>query len=179
MADHAKVASIDAIAAFRHRLIEYVEEALSAVSEAEYDVQRTMSWLRHDRLGHWRAEIKRRKRTVDLARSELFRKKLESEDTRTSAIMERKALDKAERALEEAERKAEAVARWLRRLERDHALFRAGCAQVRSALDADLPKAIALLEQLSSSLEKYVKLAAPSGDGAADARPPSKESGDG
>ena len=163
MSDAARLRSTEAIRDFRAHLIDYIDEAQAALGQAGSDVVRTLGWLKHDRMGFWRAEIRRRKRDVELARNEMFRKKLESSDMRTSAVIERKNLKRAEHRLAEAEQKEKATIRWIRHIERESALFKAGCNQMSSALQADLPKAVALLEKLSEHVEAYIRLKPKSG----------------
>lgn len=162
MVEGANVTSIDAIQRFRTRLIDFSEEAQLAMSQADFDIQRTIGWLKHDRMMHWKHEIKRRRKELDIAKSELFRKQLESKDTRTSAIEERKALQRAERRMTEAEEKSRAVSKWIRRLDRDVALYKGATSQINSLIQADLPKAASLLEMYVEQLQEYLRLNAPS-----------------
>lgn len=161
MAEFARVTSIDALRQFKAALGEFAEQAGLALSEAQSDVQRTIAWLSNDRLAHWQRELKKRQEKLALAKSELFRKQVESNDTRTSAVIERKNVDKAARLVEEAEEKLKHVKKWRLLLERELMLFRAQCAQVAGAVAGDIPITIGRMDKMIRSLEAYVSLAAP------------------
>ena len=162
MAEFARVTSINALRDFKAALIEFIEEANVALSEAQSDVQRSIWWVQQDRMAHWQREIKKRAEKVAQAKSELFKAQLASNDVRTSAVLERKALAQAQRRLEEAEEKLRRVKKWAHALDREFMLFKAQCQQVSGAVAGDLPNAVARLERMIDSLQKYVTLAAPS-----------------
>ncbi|MCI0363134.1 MAG: hypothetical protein L0Y44_06025 [Phycisphaerales bacterium] len=161
MGDFAKVTSLDVIRDFKAAVIEFAEDGNQALSEAQSDVQRTIWWIQNDRSAHWQREIKKRTDKLNQAKAELFKKQLESNDTRTSAIVERKNVAKWQAALDEAEQKLRNVKRWHQMLERELMIFKAGCAQVSTALAGDVPVAVGRIERMIMSLEAYVALAAP------------------
>jgi len=163
MAEFARVTSLDALRQFKAALADFAEQAGLALSESQSDVQRTIGWLTNDRMAHWQRELKKRNEKLALAKSELFRKQLESNDTRTSAVVERKNVAKAERLVEEAEEKIKNCKKWRTALERELMLFRAACAQVAAAVQADVPITIGRMDKMIASLEAYITLAAPTG----------------
>lgn len=163
MSQFAHVTSLDVLRDFKAALAEFAEQANQALSEAQSDVQRTIWWIQNDRHAHWQREIKKRTDKVAQAKAELFKKQLESNDARTSAVVERKNLQKAQNALEEAEEKLRRVKKWHQVLERELMLFKAGCAQVSGAVQGDLPMALGRMDRMIDSLEAYVRLAAPAG----------------
>jgi hypothetical protein len=162
MAEFARVTSLDALRHFKAALADFGEQVGLALSEAQSDVQRTVSWLSNDRAMHWQRELKKRQEKLVLAKSELFRKQLESNDTRTSAVVERKNVAKAERLVEEAEEKLKSVKKWRTVLERELMLFRAQCAQVAAVSQSDVPITIGRMEKMLAALEAYISIAAPS-----------------
>ena len=161
MAEFAKVTSIDALREFKASIAEFAELAGLALSEAQSDVQRTIWWLQHDQAAHWQREIKKRTEKLNQAKAELFKKQLESNDTRTSAVVERKNVTRAQNALDEADEKLKRVKKWHLILEREQLLFRAGCGQVSGAVAADLPAALGRMDKMISSLEAYISIPAP------------------
>lgn len=171
MAEFARVTSIDSMRRFKAALADFGEQAGLALSEAQSDVQRTIAWLSNDRLAHWQRELKKRTERLNLAKSELFRKQLESNDTRTSAVVERKNVAKAQRLVEEAEEKIKHVKKWKLALERELMLFRAQCAQVAGVVSADVPATIARMDKMIAALERYISIAVPTG-GAPGLSPP-------
>ena len=163
MRQAARVNSIDALKHFKHGLTEFSTLAITALGEAQAEIQRTVWWVQHDQLAHWKNQ--KRKRTVQLAqaKSELFRAQVASPDQRTPATLERNAVDKAQRAIDEAETKIANVKRWSRQLERETTLYKGYCQQLARAVEGDMPRAIVRLERMIDALERYVKLAAPTG----------------
>src|SRR5688572_9771054 len=151
MAEGARVTSIDALREFKAALADFAEQAGLALSEAQSDVQRTIWWISNDRHAHWQREIRKRTDKLNQAKAELFKKQLESNDTRTSAVVERKNVTKAQAALNEAEEKLRCVKKWSFALERELMLFRAGCGQVSGAVAGELPAAIGRMDKMINS----------------------------
>jgi hypothetical protein len=166
MAAGAKVISIEIIRDFRAALASFAEDARMALSEAGADVQRTLWWVQHDQLAHWQREIKKRNDKVQQAKSDLYKAQLASRDERPSCVIERKALAKAQAALDEATDKLAKVKRWALTLEKEMMLFRGQCQQLAHALDGDVPNALARLERMTDALQAYLSLSAPTPDGA-------------
>lgn len=164
----ANVKTISAIRDFKIALIEFIEDAKLALTEAHADVLKTGAWIQHDRMGHWQHARKKRHEKVQMAKSELTRAQLQSRDERPSCVLERKALAKAQAELDEAERKVQSCRKALSLLEREGLLFKAALAGFSTSLELDLPNALAHLERLMDTLEKYFSLAPASdkdGDG--------------
>ena len=151
MSQFARITNIDVLRDFRAALASFAEDAGLGLSEAQSDVQRTIWWISQDRQAHWRREHKKRTEKLNQAKAELFKKQLESNDTRTSAVVERKNVAKAEAALHEAESKLQAIKRWSSHLEREFMLFKAACGQVSGAVQADVPAAATTLGRAYSS----------------------------
>jgi hypothetical protein len=162
MSSFARVISLDVLREFKGALQEFAEQAGLALSEATSDVQRTIWWLQHDQLAHWQRELKKRNEKLAQARSDLHRAQLASNDTRTSAVVERKAVAKWERAVDEAEQKIRNVKKWHQMLEREMMLFKAQLGQVSGAVAGDIPVAVGRMDKMIRSLEAYLSIAAPS-----------------
>jgi len=163
MSDGARVISIDVLRQFKASLGEFAEEAGLAISEATSDVQRTVWWLQHDQVSHWQRELKKRNEKLAQAKADLHRAQLASNDARTSAVLERKAVAKWERAVTEAEEKIRLVKKWHQAMEREMMLFKAQLGQISGAVAGDIPAAVVRMEKMISSLEAYISIAAPSG----------------
>lgn len=155
----ANVKTISAIRDFKIALIEFIDDAKLALTEAHADVLKTGAWIQHDRMGYWQHAKKKRHEKVQMAKSELTRAQLQSRDERPSCVLERKALAKAQAEFDEAERKVEGCRRALSLLEREGLLFKAALAGFSTSLELDLPNALAHLERLMDTLEKYFSLA--------------------
>lgn len=161
MQEGANVQAIDVIREFRGKLIEFIELGQRALDEAEFDIQRTLSWLQHEQLMHWKHEVKRRARAVDQCKSELFRAQVSAQQSGGSAREEAKALRRAEERVAEAEEKVRTVQKWARVLDREMTLYKGQCGQLSAALAGEIPKAAALLEAMANNLDAYVRLAPP------------------
>lgn len=170
MSDQAEVKSIDTLAFVKAAVATFAHEANQAVSEIEIQGQRAVDWVTVDRAAFWKAEIRRRSDLVnkaikDLEHCRTFKK---VGDNTPSCVEEKKALDKARKLLETAERKAEAVRRWTPAVQQQ---FRETCVRLvrfREVIDVDCPRAMAQLERMLKALEAYRSTASPAaaaGDG--------------
>lgn len=170
MSDQADVKSIDTLAFVKAAFAAFAHETNQAVSEIEIQGQRAVEWITVDRAAFWKAEIRRRSDIVnkaikDLEHCRTFKK---VGDNTPSCIEEKKALDKARRLLETAERKAEAVRRWTPVVQQQ---FRETCVRLvrfREVIDVDCPRAMAQLEKMLKALDAYQTASSPRAtDGAA------------
>ena len=163
MGKSAKVTSIDALLQFKAALVDFSEAVQMSLSEASSDVNRVQSWLRNDRIIYWKQQIRYRNNRLADARSELMRAEIASSDTRASAVVERKLVEKWKRQVAEAEQKILNIKQWSQKLEREMRICKGRCQSLGRIMDGDLPKALAKLDRLSTALEKYVKIAPPAG----------------
>ena len=163
MAEFARVTSLDALREFKVALVEFQEEATVALSEATSEAQRGLWYITSDCKAIWQRELKKRNEKLAQAKAELFKKQIESNDTRTSAIVERKHVQRWEAAVNQAEEKLRAIKRWATALERDFMLFKAGVQGMSNIVASDMPNAAARIERMIQKLEEYIHLAAPSG----------------
>jgi hypothetical protein len=170
MSDQADVKSIDTLAFVKAAFAAFAHETNQAVSEIEIQGQRAVEWITVDRAAFWKAEIRRRSDIVnkaikDLEHCRTFKK---VGDNTPSCVEEKKALDKARKLLETAERKAEAVRRWTPVVQQQ---FRETCVRLvrfREVIDVDCPRAMAQIEKMLKALDAYQNAAGPRAtDGAA------------
>jgi hypothetical protein len=163
MSDQADVKSIDTLAFVKAAFAAFAHETNQAVSEIEIQGQRAVEWITVDRAAFWKAEIRRRSDIVnkaikDLEHCRTFKK---VGDNTPSCIEEKKALDKARKLLETAERKAEAVRRWTPVVQQQ---FRETCVRLvrfREVIDVDCPRAMAQLEKMLKALDAYQTASSP------------------
>ena len=161
MADAARVTSLDALRELKVALQVFAEETTVALSEATSDAQRGLWFVATDCKAHWARELKKRSEKLQQAKAELFKKQLESNDTRTSAVVERKNVAKWEAAVAQAEQKLVRIKHWASALEREFILFRAGVQGMSNIVASDIPTATARIDRMIKSLEEYIRLAAP------------------
>ena len=169
MSDQADVKSLDTLAFVKGAFAAFAHEANQAVSGIEIQGQRAVEWITVDRAAFWKAEIRRaadlvNKAIKDLEHCRTFKK---VGDNTPSCVEEKKALDKARRQLETAERKAEAVRRWTPVVQQQ---FRETCVRLvrfREVIDVDCPRAMAQLEKMLKALDAYQNATSPAAAAAA------------
>jgi hypothetical protein len=163
MSDQAEVKSIDTLAFVKAAIAAFAHETNQAVSEIELQGQRAVEWITVDRAAFWKAEIRRRSDLVNKAIKDLeycrtFKK---VGDNTPSCVEEKKALDKARKLLETAERKAEAVRRWTPVVQQQYRETCVRLVRFREVIDVDCPRAMAQLERMLKALEAYRSTASP------------------
>ncbi len=159
----AYVSSISAIQEFRNALVMYVADSRQGVGTLEAEIRRAFDWIAIDRAQHWRHEIRRAMDAVARAKDDLHNARTFKSigDYTPSCVDERKALQRAEERLKIAEGKAEAVRKWTRSLQHELNEFAGRMSQFAAVLEIDLPKAMATLDRVLSSLDRYVSTTAP------------------
>ncbi len=164
MRQAARVTSIHALKDFKRALGSFGIVVNTALGAAQADLQRTTWWIQQDQLTRWKNEKRTRTTRLEQAKSELFRAQVASPDMRVPATMQRKAVDKAQRLLDEAETKIANVKRWSRLLEREVVLYKGHCQKLGRAVEGDLPRALIKLDKMVVALEKYVSIRGPASD---------------
>ncbi len=160
MSNQARISSIDALEGFRAELIHYIEKARVALEDMTGEARRTHTWLDVDRTQYWAAQLKKCKKQLDQAEEELYSANLTS--PQASNAIQKLAVAKARRKLDEAEAKMSVIKRWrqvydnrtgplLRQLE--PMFFRVG---------QHLPKAVHSLGESIKSLQAYAESNRPS-----------------
>ena len=172
MSEQVRVEDSEVFNVLRIALIKFAQAADSALSNAETQVSHTHFWLDGEQTTYWQNQYRARAEAVTKAREAVRQKKLyrDASGRIPSAVEEEKALTKCLAALEEAQRKIEAIRKWKPRLEKENDLFRGGVSRLRKTLEDDIPRAVALLERFAMSVEQYAQIevpAAPEPDAAA------------
>jgi len=161
MRQAANVRSLDAIAAAKAAVAEFREVVKLALSEASAEVQRTHWWLQNEQPLYWRGELKKRNDKLQQAKSEYHRAQLQAINSSVSTREQRKLVDRAQAAFEEAEKKAALCRRWAVEFERESLLFRGALQPLQRAVEGDLERATVRLDQLMDRLDAYLKVQAP------------------
>lgn len=86
---------------------------------------------------------------------------------RPSCIEEKQAHAAARRRLEHCREQIQRVKKWTIRLHHEANEFRGRLASLQRALEYDVPKLLALLQQTADILEQYAEIAPPTTDDAA------------
>jgi hypothetical protein len=163
MPDQVKVEDFEVFGQFRVALLKFAQAADHSLTNAESDIARTRSWLEGEQRTFWETQLRKRMEAVTKAKDAVRQKKLyrDAGGRMPSAVEEERALAKCVAAMEEAQRKIEAVRKWVPRLEREASLYRGGVARLSRTVADDIPRGVALLDRLAASLEQYVQLEIP------------------
>lgn len=156
--DHARVDSIDALGRLRVSLCRFAEAVRVALAEADSDLSRSGIWLGQEMHTYWKDQVRRRDEEVHRAR--LILRRQESQTTplggHYSCVDERKALAKAQRRSEEAQRKLSNIARWGRKLEEEAFAYKGVAQGLSQAVEGELPVILARLDNMMAALQAYL-----------------------
>lgn len=148
----AQVGSVEAIRAFRVQLILYLKKAKPMLEDVSAEAMVRREWVRTDRRVHWENEMRRRKKVLEQAEQAYFNTRFSN--IRTGGQVEQIAVQRAQRAVEEAEEKLRKIKRWnldfdrqvgplLKQLEALHTVYAQDLAQAARRLD-ELDRALAV-----------------------------------
>lgn len=159
MSDQARISSIDALERFRGDLIQYIQQARSALEDMVGDVRRTRTWLDHDCLQHWTGQLKRRQKQLEQAEQELYSATLT--DREASHAVQKMAVMKAERGVAEAEERLRVLKHWRQQFDpRSEPLVRQ-LDRMFSLLGQQMPKGVHALGESIKALQAYAEVHAP------------------
>jgi uncharacterized protein YukE len=154
----ADISSVETIQEFRMHFIKFEQRAKDAVSGVRSDCGRILQWLRHDQLQFWKEELRKSEEIVRQARSAYLLARHGADALRKpSYIEEEKALKKAERRKDEAERKIEAVKKWSVMLEQQILKLMGPVNNLSGVLDSVSPTARSRLDRMTESLDGYLQ----------------------
>lgn len=159
----AHVGSVDALLRLRASLASFISAADKALCESAIEIDRTADWVAHDQQARWTAEARKRHDAVIKAQDEVRRAQWSIGEHKPAAIEQKKALKKAEERLAQAKEKLANVARWKREFAQAANEYKGQVQHITSALDADLPRAVAALDQIIDSIGSYLAVQAPAG----------------
>lgn len=163
MAEHAQVTSVEAIESFRASLILFLSKVRPTLEEVSDEVMRQQFWLQNDQRRYWEAELRRRGRQLEEAKQEMFNTALSHLQEATA--LQHMAVQRAQRAVREAEDKLETLKKWERALEDRTAPLIKQIEEFHGFLTIDMGKAVTQLVQIVKTLEAYVKTGGPAGGG--------------
>ena len=170
MPDRAHVSSLEALEFFRASLILYVSKARPTLEEASSEVVRTRTWLQNEQRTHWESQVRRRTKELEQAQQALSSARLS--DLREASSAEQRAVQRAKRAVEEAEAKLKLLKHWNREFDSRIDPLVKQLAKLHTLLSHDMVKAAAYLAQAMDTLAAYADVAPPSaGTATAPAQP--------
>jgi hypothetical protein len=153
----ANVTSIDALRSFKAALIRFASEVEAALVTLELEARRAADWVEDDRSRYWPQQVRKASDLVSEARLALERceVRISGEDERY-CYDERKALERAKRRLRLAEEKTQSVRRWRAQMHKESEEFQVQIARLKQFLETDIVRAIAALDRMIASLDRYV-----------------------
>ena len=171
MPERARVTSLEAIEDFRAKLIIYRDKAGRLLDEVNDDVTRTRLWLQSERPAHWQNQIRRLTHELEQRQQELFSAQLSG--LRDSSYAQQAAVQKARRAVHEAEEKLKTTKQWHRQYDQRVEPLGRQVEKLRHTLGHDLGQAVAWLNEMTKTLGEYAELSP--GNASATAAPASGE----
>jgi chromosome segregation ATPase len=160
MSAQAQVTSIESLESFRQDLIVYLSQMLPALDEAGGEVMRMRHWLEIEQRGFWDDQLRRRRRKLEEAQGELFNKRISLMND--STVLAQMELQRAQRAVAEAEQKIAALKKWARELERLAEPLVKQVESLRGYLTSDLGMGVISLTEAIKALDAYTQIAPPS-----------------
>jgi hypothetical protein len=159
MAETAQVRSVEVIAAFRASLLVYLSKAKPALEQISAEMTRMRGWVQINQRQHWENELKKRKRKLEEAQAELFNARLSQ--FQQSTILHTMAVQKAQRAVAEAETKLALLKKWSRELEvRADPLIKQ-IEQFHGYLGTEMARGAIELDQIIKLLDAYTEMSSP------------------
>ena len=156
MPEAANVKSIDAIRRFQAAVASFQEDARQCVSALELQLQKVMGWLERDRPGFWKREIENCYRELGEARVRLHRCKMRQVgDFRPTCYEERKAMEKAKRDLDFAQKQIPVVKFWNVNALHEANEYHGRASQLTQILEREIPQLLAILSHTIDRLEAY------------------------
>jgi hypothetical protein len=161
MSDQAKVTSLEAIESFRAKLIVFRTKAGGVLDEVGDEVTRTRLWLENERPTYWKNEIRRRQRVLEQRQQEFFG--AHRGGLREGSQQQRAAVEKARRAIQDAEERLQAVRQWYRQFDQRVEPLGRNVEKFRHAVQHDVSNATVWLGEMIKTLAAYAELSSSSG----------------
>jgi hypothetical protein len=157
MPERAHVTSVDALERFRSSLIVYLTKARATLEEVSTDVQRMKGWLEGEQRVHWEGEVRRRGQALQDAQQALFSARLST--FREAGSVEQMMVQRAKRALDEADAKLRVVKQWDRNFGNRADPLVKQMEKLHTVLAHDMVQAVTFLAQAITTLEAYAGVA--------------------
>jgi hypothetical protein len=171
MPGEAHITSVEALAAFRADLIVFLGHMRPVVEEVGDEVARMKNWLQIEQRGYWETQLRIRRLKLEEAQAELFSAKMST--LQRSSTLQTMAVQRAQRAVHEAEQKLVVLKRWEREQTLSDPLLKQ-VDQLQGYLTGEMENGVLFLDQAVKALDAYTEFHA-SGAPAAPASAPSAE----
>lgn len=162
MAESANVRSIDAVKNFHAAVVRFQEDARLSISSLEMQLLRFIGWLERDRPAFWKREIEICYREMSEWRVRLHQCKMRKMgDFKPTCFEEKKALEKARKDLEHAQKQIPIVKHWTNSAHHEANEYHGRASQMTQMIERDIPMLLAMLHQAVDRLEAYGNVQAP------------------
>ena len=153
----AKVESFEALELVRDELVRFKQRSTDGVDELAGEIRRVIDWVEHDRPAFWKLRVRQAFDGVAEAKANLHRCLMYPVNDETPSCAEEKAaLKKAQAYLAHCEEKQRRVREWVRTLRHEVHEYEGRMAQLKTLIEVDTPKTIALIERQTEALERYL-----------------------
>ena len=153
----ADVRSLESIRTFRADLVEYQGKLRQALESLGVELSRGEGWFQ-DQRSYWPAESRRASDQLAEARAALGRCMLGKGKERPSACDdERKLVVDAKRRLSFTEQQIGVTKNWCLEVSQESDEFRNRLSRAIAIIEGEIPKAIATLDRISESLDRYTE----------------------
>ncbi len=153
MPQSAHITSVEAVEAFRARLVIYASKARPVLDDVTSEVSRTRRWLEEEQQPHWESQLKRRLRDLEDAQHAVFSARLSN--LREVSAAEQMALTRAKRSVDEAQNKLKMIKHWRRQLDSMLEPLVRQLDKLQTVMAHEMPLAIAHLTRILEILAAY------------------------
>lgn len=153
----ANVQSLEAIQRVRDELVKFTYRATDGMDELTSEIRRVIDWVEHDRPAYWKMRARKAYDEVTEAKANLHRCLMYPiGDEAPSCAEEKAALKKAQAHLRYCEEKQAKVREWARTLRHEMLEYEGRMAKLRTLIDLETPRTIALIERQTDALHRYL-----------------------
>lgn len=158
----ADVRSLEGLREFHAALCTFRTDAMEAVASVDWSIRHLADWL-SDQTRLWQAAIRQAEEEVFQAKQELAMRKYAGFDGRVpDTTVQEENLQKAKRRLAHAQEKYECCRKWQQKYPHQVGeLYEGPARQLSGLLEAEVPRALAVLERRIQALEAYAAIPAP------------------
>ena len=156
----ADVESFDVVRKFCAAVATFADEARDALATYDIELRRTLDWLLDLQPEAWKLEIRRSEDAIQEAKIALTRCKMQKlpGGGEPACMEEKKALARAKYRLEFSQDKLVATKKWGHAFSREATQYTSQATQLGDLFDADLPRALAMLDRAILALQAYADL---------------------
>lgn len=153
----ANVRSFEAIQRVRDELVRFKHRSTDGIDELAGEIRRVIDWVEHDRPAYWKMRVRKAYDQVGEAKNNLHRCLMYPVNDETPSCAEEKAeLKKAQARLRYCEEKQQAVREWASKLRHELHEYGGRMGKLKTLIEADTPRTIALMERQTEALERYL-----------------------